>query len=235
MAGKNYETSLTTFSRDTLYSPDEALSLVKANAFAKFDETVELHMRLGIDPRHSDQQIRQTVLMPHGLGKTVRILVFAEGEDARTAESAGADIIGDDEVIARIQNEGWVDFDVALATPDMMKKVGRLGKILGRRGLMPNPKAGTVMNGEDMPRAIDEARAGRIEFRNDKTGNIHMPLGKVSFEVEHLFGNMAAVMEVLMKNKPASSKGRFVRRCVVTSSMGPGIRIDPNAASTMFE
>ncbi len=233
MPSKQFEAALQTFDRDTLYSPEDAIKLVKDMAYAKFDETVELHLRLGIDPRHSDQQIRQTVLMPNGLGKVVRVLVFAEGEDARNAENAGADFIGDDEIITRIQNEGWVDFDVALSTPDMMKKVGRLGKVLGRRGLMPNPKAGTVVNGEDIPRAIEEARAGRIEFRNDKTGNLHIPIGKISFTEDKLLGNMAAVMDVIVRNKPASSKGRFVRRCVVTSTMGPGVRVDPNAASAM--
>lgn len=230
---KNYKAAKAKIEAEKAYTPAEALELLKEIAFAKFDETVELHIRLGIDPRHSDQQVRTTVLMPHGLGKTVRVLVFAEGEGARIAEEAGADIIADDEVITRIQNDGWTEFDVALATPDMMRKVGRLGKVLGRKGLMPNPKAGTVVPAEDIPRAIEEAKAGRIEFRNDKTGNVHIPLGKISFEHKNLVGNMTAVMETLMRNRPAASKGRFLRRVVVTSTMSPPIRVDPYAAETM--
>src|SRR5687767_13867201 len=187
---KNMQAAIKKVDRDTLYSPDEARKTVKDMSFAKFDETVELHARLSIDPRHSDQQVRTTVLLPHGLGKTVRVLVFAEGDGAKAAQAAGADYIADDEMIEKIANEGWSDFDVALSTPDMMRKVGRLGKVLGRRGLMPNPKAGTVVGPEDIGKAIEEARAGRIEFRNDKTGNIHVPIGKVSFDVEKLQGNM---------------------------------------------
>jgi len=231
--GKKYLDAAAKIDRATLYSPDEAVALVKQIAPAKFDETVELHLRLGIDPRHSDQQIRTTVILPHGLGKTVRVLVFAEGEGARIAQDAGADIVADDEVIARIANEGWTEFDVALAVPDMMRKIGRLGKVLGRKGLMPNPKAGTLIPPEDIPRAIEEARAGRIEFRNDKTANIHVPIGKISFEEAQLRDNMAAVMDAIRRARPAAAKGTYVRRVVLTSTMGPGIRVEPNDALAM--
>lgn len=231
--GKKYLEVAEKVDRTVLYSPEEAIALLKQVAPAKFDETVELHLRLGIDPRHSEQQIRTTVILPHGLGKTVRVLVFAEGEAARIAEEAGADIVADDEVIARIANEGWTEFDVALAVPDMMRKIGRLGKVLGRKGLMPNPKAGTLIPPEDIPRAIEEARAGRIEFRNDKTGNIHVPIGKVSFDEAKLRDNMAAVMDAVRRARPAAAKGTYVRRVVLTSTMGPGIRVDPNAALAM--
>jgi large subunit ribosomal protein L1 len=232
--GKKFEASLAQVNREIDYSPEDAIKLLKQVSFTKFDETIELHLRLGIDPRHSDQQIRSTFLLPHGLGKTVRVLVFAEGEDSRKAQSAGADYIADDEMINRIANEGWLDFDIALATPDMMRKVGRLGKVLGRKGLMPNPKAGTVVQGDDIPRAIEEARAGRIEFRNDKTGNLHIPLGKVSFSEDKIRDNMAAAMEAIIRNKPSGAKGRYLRRVVLTSTMGPGIRVDGAAAETMF-
>lgn len=231
--GKKYLAALEKIDRQRLYSPEEAIKLAKEVALAKFDETVELHLRLGIDPRHSDQQIRSTVILPYGLGKTVRILVFAEGEAARIAQEAGADIVADDEVIARIANEGWTEFDVALAVPDMMRKIGRLGKVLGRKGLMPNPKAGTLVQPEDIPRAIEEARAGRVEFRNDKTANLHIPIGKVSFSEEQLLGNMAAVMDAVRRARPAGAKGTYVRRVVLTTTMGPGIRIDPNVALAM--
>lgn len=231
--GKKYEAAAAKFDRETLYAPEEAIKLLKEAAPAKFDETVELHVRLGIDPRHSDQQIRTTVLLPHGLGKTVRVLVFAEGEAAKIAQDAGADFVADDELIAKIANEGWTEFDVALAVPDMMRKIGRLGKVLGRKGLMPNPKGGTLVPAEDIPRAIEEARAGRVEFRNDKTANIHVPIGKVSFTEEQLLGNMSAIMESLRRNRPAAAKGAFARRVVVTSTMGPGIRVEPNLALAM--
>ena len=230
---KNYKIAAEKVDRDTLYSPEDAIKLLKEIAFAKFDETVEVHLRLGIDPRHSDQQIRSTVVLPYGLGKTVRVLVFAEGEAARMAEEAGADIVADDEVIARIANEGWTEFDVALAVPDMMRKIGRLGKVLGRKSLMPNPKAGTLVQPEDIGRAIEEARAGRVEFRNDKTANIHVPIGKTSFTEEQLIGNMAALMDAIRRNRPSAAKGQFARRVVITSTMSPGIRVDPNAALAM--
>ena len=231
--GKKYLAAAEKVERDRLYNPEEAIKLAKEIAPATFDETVEVHLRLGIDPRHSDQQVRSTVLLPHGLGKTVRILVFAEGEAARMAQEAGADIVADDEVIARIANEGWTEFDVALAVPEMMRKIGRLGKVLGRRGLMPNPKAGTLVQPEDLGRAIEEARAGRVEFRNDKTANIHVPIGKVSFSEKQLADNMAAMMDAIRRNRPAGSKGIFVRRVVLTTTMGPGIKLDPNVALAM--
>lgn len=231
--GKKYEAAAAKIDRDTLYTPEEAVKLLKEVAPAKFDETVELHVRLGIDPRHSDQQIRTTVLLPHGLGKTVRVLVFAEGEAAKIAQDAGADYVADDELIAKIANEGWTEFDVALAVPDMMRKIGRLGKVLGRKGLMPNPKGGTLVPAEDIPRAIEEARAGRVEYRNDKTANIHVPIGKVSFSEEQLLGNLGAIMDSLRRNRPAAAKGAFVRRAVITSTMGPGIRMEPNLALAM--
>jgi large subunit ribosomal protein L1 len=231
--GKKYLEAAAKVDRQKLYSLEEAIKLAKETAIAKFDETVELHMRLGIDPRHSDQQIRTTVILPNGLGKTVRILVFAEGEAARIAQEAGADIVADDEVIARIANEGWTEFDVALAVPDTMRKIGRLGKVLGRKGLMPNPKGGTLVPPEDLPRAIEEARAGRVEFRNDKTANLHIPIGKASFSEEQLRGNLATVLDAIRRARPASAKGTYMRRVVLTTTMGPGIRIDPNAAMTV--
>lgn len=231
---KRYETARDTFDRDTLYSPEEAVKLIKECATAKFDETIELHFRLGIDPRHADQQVRSTVLLPHGLGKQVRVLVFAEGEAARIAEEAGADIIGTDEVIQRINDEGWVEFDIALAVPEMMRKISRLGRVLGRRGLMPNPKAGTLVpDPEDLPRAIEEARAGRIEFRNDKTSNVHIPIGKASFPEDKLMGNLAAAIDAIRRNRPPGAKGIYVKRLVISSTMGPGIRMDPTAAMDM--
>jgi large subunit ribosomal protein L1 len=231
--GKKYNAALEKIDRDTLYSPEDAIKIAKEVASAKFDETVELHMRLGIDPRHSDQQVRSTVLLPNGLGKTVRVLVFAEGEAAKIAQDAGADFVADDELIARIANEGWTEFDVALAVPDMMRKIGRLGKVLGRKGLMPNPKAGTLVQPDDIPRAIEEARAGRVEFRNDKTANVHLPIGKTSFTEQQLVENMAAVMDAIRRNRPVATKGTYLRRVVVTTTMGPGIRVDPNVALAM--
>jgi len=190
-------------------------------------------MRLGVDPRQADQQVRDVVVLPHGLGKTVRVLVFAQGEGATLAREAGADVVADDdETIARIQG-GWTDFDVAIATPDMMGKVGRLGRILGPRGLMPNPKAGTVVPATDIPRVIEESKAGRVEFRLDKTANLHVPIGKVSFEQDKLYENLAALMEAVKKARPSAAKGSFIKRVTVTSTMGPGIHIDPMQAQSM--
>ena len=231
--GKKYLHALERVDIDYLYTPEEAIALAREVSYADFDETVEIHCRLGIDPRHSDQQVRSTVVLPHGLGKTVRVLVFAEGEGARLAEEAGADYIADDELIARIEKDGWVDFDTAIATPDQMRKIGRLGRVLGRRGLMPNPKSGTVVPPEDIPHAINEAREGKVAYRNDKTANIHVPIGKVSFETEKLVENMAAFMESLRVVRPAGAKGQYVRRCVVTTTMGPGIKVEPNTALLM--
>ncbi|WP_322798420.1 50S ribosomal protein L1 [Thermoflexus sp.] len=231
--GKKYLEALKKVDRERLYSPREALELVKETSYTRFDGTVEVHMRLGVDPRHADQQVRGVVVLPHGLGKQVRVLVFAAGEAARIAQEAGADyIISDDEGIKRIQ-EGWTDFDVAIATPDMMPKVGRLGRILGPRGLMPNPRAGTVVNPEDLPRAIREAKAGRVEFRVDKTANLHVPIGKISFSVDQLLENFAALMDAVKKARPSGLKGTYIRKVVVSATMGPGIKVDPAAAQSL--
>lgn len=227
--GKRYVDLLKQYDRDRLYTPREALELVKQFANAKFDETVEVHIRLGIDPRKSEQQVRDAIVLPAGLGKTVRILVFAEGEAADIAERAGADIVAGDEMIEQIAN-GFTDFDVAIAVPDMMRKIGRLGKVLGPRGLMPSPKSGTVVPPEDIPRVIQEARAGRVEFRNDRTGNLHVPIGKASFSVTDLMRNFSALMDAVRRSRPSGAKGTYVRKIVVTSTMGPGIRVDTNAA-----
>jgi large subunit ribosomal protein L1 len=234
--GKKYMAAAAKVDRERLYEPLEALQLARETAITKFDSTVEVHLRLGIDPKHADQQVRNTVLLPHGLGKTVRVLAFAEGDAARTALEAGADYIGDDEIIKKIQ-EGWLEFDATVATPEMMGKIGRsgLGRILGTRGLMPNPKAGTVVPGDDLGRAIRELKAGRVEFRGDRTANLHVPIGKSSFEAEKLYGNMAALMDAVKKARPAGAKGTYIRKVVVTTTMGPGIRIDPNSAQGMEE
>jgi large subunit ribosomal protein L1 len=218
--------------RNYYYTPGEAVTLVKETSPSKFDATVEVHIRLGVDPRHADQQVRDVVVLPHGLGKTVRVLVFAQGDAAILAREAGADIIADDEMIGKIQG-GWTDFDVAIATPDMMGKVGRLGRVLGPRGLMPNPKAGTVVPAEDIGRVINEAKAGRVEFRVDKTANLHVPIGKVSFDEEKLYDNLAALMEAIKKARPATTKGTYIRRVTLTSTMGPGIKIDAVQSQAM--
>jgi len=231
--GKKYREVLQKIDRNKQYSPLEALALAKETSYTKFDATVEVHIRLGVDPRHADQQVRDVVVLPHGLGKTVRVLVFAQGEGAALAREAGADYIADDdEMIKKIQG-GWTDFDVAIATPDMMGKAGRLGRILGPRGLMPNPKAGTVVPADDLPRAINESKAGRVEFRVDKTSNLHVPLGKVSFDVEKLRDNMAALMAAVKKARPAASKGVYIRKVVLTTTMSPGIKVDPAQAQAM--
>lgn len=230
--GKKYLEAAGKVNREQSYSPNEAVSLVKETSLVNFDATVELHLRLGVDPRHADQQVRDVVVLPHGLGKTVRILVFAQGEGIALARDAGADYIVDDELMAKIQS-GWADFDVAIATPDMMGQVGRLGRILGPRGLMPNPKAGTVVPPEDLPHTIQEAKAGRVEFRVDKTANLHVPIGKVSFDENKLYDNMAALMDSIKKARPASVKGVYIRRVTLTSTMGPGIKIDPVQAQGM--
>jgi large subunit ribosomal protein L1 len=230
--GKKYMAAMAKIDREKLYSPKEAVSLAKETSFSKFDATVEVHMRLGVDPRHADQQVRDVVVLPHGLGKTVRVLVFAQTEGAQLARDAGADYIADDEMIAKIQG-GWTDFDVAIATPDMMGQVGRLGRLLGPRGLMPNPKAGTVVPPEDLPRVIEESKAGRVEFRVDKTANLHVPVGKASFEEKNLYDNMAALMEAVKKARPSTSKGTYLKRVTLTTTMGPGIRVDPSQALSM--
>lgn len=217
------------FDRDVDYSMADAVNISKDMANAKFDETIEMHFRLGIDPRHSDQQVRSTVMLPHGLGKEVRVLVFAEGEDARVAQESGADIVADDEVIKRIQNEGFLEFDATLAVPSMMRKVGPVARILGPRGLMPNPKAGTVVQPDDLARAIEELKAGRVEFRNDRTGNLHIPIGKASFDAQRLLENAEAVVNAVNAQKPAAVKGIYIRRVVMTSTMGPGVRVDQSS------
>jgi len=231
--GKNYTTAAAKVQRDTYYEPRQALELVKSTAFSKFDSTVEIHLRMGLDPRQADQQVRDVVVLPHGLGKTVRVLVFAQGEAAVKAQEAGADYVADsDEWISRIQG-GWMDFDVAIATPDMMGKAGRLGRVLGPRGLMPNPKAGTVVPAEDLQRVISEAKAGRVEFRLDKTANLHVPLGKVSFDLDKLYENLAALMDAIKKAKPSAAKGSYIRRITLSSTMGPGVRVDAQLAQAM--
>ncbi|OGO41316.1 MAG: 50S ribosomal protein L1 [Chloroflexi bacterium RBG_19FT_COMBO_56_12] len=230
--GKKYLAAAAKIDENKWYQPDEAVGLAKDTAYTKFDSTVEVHMRLGVDPRHADQQVRDVVVLPHGLGKTVRVLVFAQGEGATLARDGGADYVADDEMIAKIQG-GWTDFDVAIATPDMMGKAGRLGRVLGPRGLMPNPKAGTVVPAEDLPRVINEAKAGRVEFRVDKTANLHVPIGKASFTKQQLYDNLAALMEAVKKARPASVKGIYIKRVTLTTTMGPGIKIDPNQAQTM--
>ncbi len=230
--GKNYQETAKLVERGRLYSPEEAVELTKKTDYAKFDATVELHMRTGLDPRHADQQVRGVVLLPKGTGKTVRILVFAEGEAEKIARDAGADHVGSDDLIAEIQ-KGWFDFDVAIATPPMMRKVGRLGRLLGPRGLMPSPKAGTIVSEDDLERVISEARQGRVEYRVDKTANIHVPLGKASFPAESLLENMAAVMEAIVKARPPAAKGTYIRKVTICTTMGPGIRVDPLAAAAM--
>ena len=231
--GKKYLAAAEKVDRDKNYAPDEAIALAKETSAVNFDATVEIHMRLGVDPRHADQQVRDVVVLPHGLGKTVRVLVFAQGEGASLAREAGADVVADDdETISKIQG-GWTDFDVAIATPDMMGKVGRLGRVLGPRGLMPNPKAGTVVPAEDLPRVIRESKAGRVEFRVDKTANLHVPIGKVSFDEKRLYENMAALLEAVKKARPSAAKGTFIRRLTLSTTMGPGIKIDTTQAQSM--
>ncbi|RDV84764.1 50S ribosomal protein L1 [Ammonifex thiophilus] len=222
--GKKYLEAKKQVDRTKLYDPYEALELVKRLASAKFDETVEVAVRLGVDPRHADQQVRGAVVLPHGTGKTRRVLVFARGEKAKEAEAAGADYVGAEDLIARIQ-EGWLDFDVAIATPDMMAMVGRIGRILGPRGLMPNPKTGTVTF--DVARAVAEAKAGRVEYRTDKAGIVHAPIGKVSFEVEKLVENLKALVDALVRAKPPAAKGQYLRSITISSTMGPGVKVNP--------
>lgn len=232
--GKKYLEAAAKIDRTKQYEPMEALKLAQETSFTKFDGTIEVHMRLGVDTRHADQQVRDTVMLPHGLGRTIRVLVFAEGDAAREAQKEGADYIVDDEIIKKIQN-GWFEFDATVSTPKMMSTVGRLGKILGPRGLMPNPKAGTVVPEDDLPRVIKELKAGRVEFRTDKTANLHVPIGKASFETQKLFENFSALMDSVRRSKPAAAKGEFFRTITVTSTMGPGIRIDPSAAIAVVE
>ncbi|MEG0014009.1 MAG: 50S ribosomal protein L1 [Niameybacter sp.] len=226
--GKKYNEAAKQVDRTNLYDPTEAFELVGKTAVAKFDETVEAHIKLGVDSRHADQQVRGAVVLPHGTGKTHKVLVFAKGAKADEALAAGADHVGAEDLIPRIQNEGWLDFDIVVATPDMMGVVGRLGRVLGPKGLMPNPKAGTVTM--DVTKAIDEIKAGKIEYRLDKTNIIHVPIGKVSFGQEKLQDNFHTLMNAIIKAKPAAAKGQFLRSISVSSTMGPGIRINPTKA-----
>jgi large subunit ribosomal protein L1 len=222
--GKKYNEAMKQFDRATLYDPADAVSAVKKTATAKFDETVEVHIRTGCDGRHAEQQIRGAVVLPHGTGKTVRVLVFAKGDKISEAEAAGADHVGGEELIPRIQNEGWLDFDVVVATPDMMGVVGRLGKVLGPKGLMPNPKAGTVTM--DVTKAINDIKAGKIEYRLDKSNIIHCPIGKASFSEDQLTENLTALMEAIVKAKPSTLKGQYLKSITLASTMGPGVKIN---------
>ena len=224
--GKKYTDSRKLVENAKLYDVNEAMDLAVKTKVAKFDETVELHVRLGVDSRHADQQVRGAVILPNGTGKKVRVMAFAKGDALKAAEEAGADFFGGEEYVAKIQNEGWMDFDVVIATPDMMGLVGRLGKALGPRGLMPSPKAGTVT--PDIAKAIHDAKAGKIEYRLDKTNIIHCPIGKVSFGAEKLQENFDALLGAIVKAKPASAKGQYIRSCVVATTMGPGIKVNPN-------
>ena len=223
--GKKYIESVKLIDRSALYTPSEALELSVKTAKAKFDETVELHVRLGVDPRHADQQVRGAVVLPHGTGKTVRVLVFAKGEKAKEAEAAGADFVGADELVQKIQGENWFDYDVVVATPDMMGVVGRLGRVLGPKGLMPNPKSGTVTF--DVAKAIADIKAGKVEYRVDKTAIINCPIGKASFGSEKLMENFHTLMDAIVKAKPAAAKGQYIKSVSVSSTMGPGAKINP--------
>jgi large subunit ribosomal protein L1 len=223
--GKKYQEKATLIERTRAYPPDEAVRLAKECAYARFDETVELHVRTTLDPRNAEQQLRGTALLPHGLGKSMRVLVFAEGEAARAAKEAGAEFVGGDELIKRVE-EGWTDFDVALAQRELMGKVGRLGRVLGPRGLMPNPRAGTVVDGQNLGKAVRDALQGRVEFRLDRTSLVHVPIGKVSFEEEKLMENLATLVQEMNKAKPSGVKGAFIRSMSLTTTMGPGIRLD---------
>lgn len=222
--GKKYIESSKLIDKNALYTPAEALELAVKTAKAKFDETIELHVRLGVDPRHADQQVRGAVVLPHGTGKDVKVLVFAKGEKAKEAEAAGADFVGADELVQKIQGENWFDYDVVVATPDMMGLVGRIGRVLGPKGLMPNPKAGTVTM--DVTKAIEDIKAGKIEYRLDKTNIIHVPVGKVSFGSEKLLENVQTLMSAIIKAKPASAKGTYLKSVALTTTMGPSIRVN---------
>ena len=222
--GKKYQDSAKLVDRTKLYDANEAIALVCQTSKAKFDETIELHIRLGVDSRPADQQVRGAVVLPHGTGKTVRTLVFAKGDKAAAAKEAGADYVGDVDLVQKIMNENWFDFDVVIATPDMMGVIGRLGKVLGPKGLMPNPKAGTVTM--DVAKAVNEAKAGKIEYRLDKTNIIHCPIGKASFGAEKLADNFNTLMGAVIKAKPAAAKGQYVKSCVIASTMGPGVKIN---------
>jgi len=229
MHGKKYEEAAKLIDSKKLYETEEAIELLKKTASAKFDETIEVAIKLGVDPKHADQQVRGAVVLPHGTGKTKTVLVFAKGEKAKEAEAAGAEFVGAEELVAKIQG-GWTDFDVAVATPDMMGTVGRLGKVLGPKGLMPNPKVGTVTL--DVTRAINEIKAGKIEYRTDKAGNIHAPIGKASFDNDKIIANFHTLVETLIKVKPAAAKGQYMRSITVSTTMGPGVKVNPLKAAS---
>ena len=230
--GKRFREAAGLVDEDAEYQPDRAVSLAKKAATAKFDETVELHLRTGSDPRHADQLVRGVATLPHGTGKAVRVVVFTQGEGVALAEQAGADHIGDEDLIKRIEG-GWTDFDVSIATPDVMGRIGRLGRILGRRGLMPNPRTGTVVQVEDIARAVQEAKRGRVEYRLDRTALIHVPIGKASFEEGQLLDNLTSVMDNIVRSRPSGIKGQYIRSAFLTTTMGPSIRMDVAAATAL--
>ena len=231
--GKKYRAAAAKVDRDNFSTPSDAMKLAAETSTTSFDSTVEVHVRMGLDPRKADQQVRDVVNLPHGLGKTVRVLVFASGEGATIARDAGADFVADDDEAMKKIQDGWTDFDVAISTPDMMGKAGRLGRVLGPRGLMPNPKAGTVVNAEDLPRVIEESKAGRVEYRLDKTANIHVPIGKTSFGAEKLLDNFTSLMNAIVKSRPAAAKGNYIQRVTVASTMGPGVKVDAYQAQSL--
>ena len=230
--GKRYREALALLDQEKRYQPEEGVVLAKQMAAAKFDETVELHLRTGADPRHADQMVRGVAVLPHGVGKTIRVVVFTEGEAVSVAEKAGADHVGSDDLIKRIEG-GWTDFDVSIATPDMMGRVGRLGRILGRKGLMPNPRTGTVVQAEDIPRAVEESKKGRVEYRLDRTALIHSPIGKVSFEEKQLLENLTTLMDNILRARPSGLKGQFIRSAYLTTTMGPSINLDVASVSEL--
>ncbi|MCI0770785.1 MAG: 50S ribosomal protein L1 [Chloroflexi bacterium] len=230
--GKRFEQASAQVDADKDYQPEEAVALVKTTATAKFDETVEVHLRTGSDPRHADQMIRGVALLPHGVGKNVRVTVFTQGETEAVAQEAGADFVGADDLIKRIE-DGWTDFDVSIATPDMMVKVGKLGRILGRRGLMPNPRTGTVVQPENLPQAIREAKMGRVEYRVDKSSLIHVPIGKASFDERQLMENLTTLMDNIVRARPSGIKGQYIRSAFLTTTMGPSIRMDVASATAL--
>jgi len=227
--GKKYQEASKLVDKSKAYSPEEAIELARKASYARFDETVEVHLRMGVNPRSADQQVRGVALLPSGLGRKIRVLVFVQGEAVRLAEEAGADYAGGEELIKQIES-GWLEFDVSMATPDMMPKVAKLGRILGRRGLMPNPKSGTVVSPQDLARAISEARQGRVEFRLDRTAIVHLPIGKVSFDTDKLVENLRAVIEAMVKAKPSGAKGQYIRSISLSTSMGPGFKLDLKSA-----
>ena len=229
---KRYAAVAEKVEEDRLYDPEAAIALTKDLSTAKFDETVELHLRTNVDPRHADQMVRGVAAMPHGLGKTVRVLVFADSEAAEIARAAGADFAGEDDLIAQVES-GWAEFDIGLAVPNVMPKIGKLGRVLGRRGLMPNPRSGTMVQPQDLPRAIQEAKAGRLEYRTDRTAIIHCPIGKVSFETNQLLDNLSSLMDAIVRDRPDGVKGTFLRSAYLTSSMGPSVPLDMSVLQSL--